>query len=94
MPGLPASSGCSVIKVWYFRMHLNVVLGSVAETMYLSSETMYLSNLHKLLWVMVASLQPPNDKRADHNIDFCTVNWIPLLFFIFMMSFIALFVFI
>ena len=43
-------------------MHLNVVLGIVAETMYLLSETMYLSNYTNYYgsWLLLY-------KRSDHN---------------------------
>ena len=81
-------------------MHLNVVLGIVAETMYLLSETMYLlsetmylsnyTNYHGS-WLLLYN--HPMTKGPIIT-DLCTVNWFPLLSFIFMMSFIALFVFI
>ena len=63
-------------------MHLNVVLGIVAETMYLLSETMYPSNYTNYYGSWLLLYNHPMTKGPIIT-DLCTVSWFPLLFFYF-----------
>ena len=92
--GLPVCSCCSVIKVHGLQ--------NVSEpcSMHCSCENVscICFRLKEWSWIMVASLQPGNDVRPNYTNDtncndFCTVNLLPLFFFVVRMIFIPLYIF-